>query len=79
MDSMDSFDIFTLSVSIEPLLLINPLNGTQCFHRADECKFLLVGLHSSLYVKELIRERYEFVPTSLAVHSMSSSSNLDGL
>ena len=27
----------------QPLLLAIPLDGTQSLHRADECKFLLVG------------------------------------
>ena len=42
--------IFSLAIhAFQPLLLVSPLNGSQCLHRISECKFLLlylcVGVH----------------------------------
>ena len=52
---------FSLSLAIcpyQPLVLINPLDGIQCPHRADECKFLLAGflllLNTISYLKVLM-------------------------
>ena len=39
------------------LLLIIPLFGAQCPHRAGECRHLLTGIHWCVHVKESIGER----------------------
>ena len=43
-DSMDAFDTLTIR-PYQPSLLVSHLDGIQCLHRPDECKFLLVCLH----------------------------------
>ena len=39
-----------------PLLMISPLDGIQCLHRADKYRFLLVEQHWCVHVLESIRE-----------------------
>ena len=49
----------SLSLAIYPyqsLLLISPLDCIQSPLRADECKFLLIGLHQCFHVLESIKE-----------------------
>ena len=43
-----------LSLSLSPFI---SLDGTQCRHKADECKFLLVGQHQCAHVYESIERR----------------------
>ena len=51
--------------SLPPLLLVGPLNGLQCSHKTDECKFLLDGQHQigkyNLYLFLLLQQRPEFL------------------
>ena len=47
---------FSLAICFYHLSLTSPLESIQCLHRADECKFLLVGQHWHVHVLESIQE-----------------------
>ena len=57
-DKIDSLTPSTIH-PYQPLQMVNPLDGTKCLSRADECKFLLVNQHWYDYVYESIT--YEFI------------------
>ena len=63
-----------------PSLLAGSLDSSQCPHRADWCKSLLISLYWCVHVLEFKGECYlEFVLTSQVVLSMTCLSYLDGL
>ena len=58
--------LLTLSLTISyywSSLLVSPLDSTQCLHRADECKFLLVGQHGCVHIL-CLRSKNKFMSLS---------------
>ena len=60
--------------SLLAITLVKSQDGTKCPHRADECKFLLLGQHWCVYVSESIGERRLWIsPYFPSVPSMCCS------
>ena len=53
-DSTDFCDSFPICLFI--ITLLSHLDGTQYLYRTDECKFLLIGQHDHVHVKESPKE-----------------------